>query len=382
MLTACKYLESVSIFLLLTLSGSSGSLFRSRICAVTNAKDLPETYKRALSRIVKAGNGEIADRIFRWVAAAKRPYDLRNYGKQSQLNPETHFLQRDRLVNDINRMVPCCGSLVASDEEDLLVQFVHYTVKQFLLSTHYGVATEQFHFQLADVDHMAGEICVTYLSFNDFKQQMIRHPNQPHTIQPKDLLLKTAVLDQSSVAEYRLKFARMVTKRSRAKFNIMKHLSDSQHYSDSNSPLEQLQLHYSFLAYTGEFWLSHTANFTQERTHSWALLKNLVFTEYPLVVKPWIRNDKADTKRMLVEYILNECHCGLIAFSHGTRPVDIPSVGMEDLLIEASSRGNSKVVGCILQFKDSIDSDDLNLSLQGAARGGHLEVVETPNSRS
>ena len=41
----------------------------------TLPKDLPETYQRALSRIVKEGNGKLANKIFRWVAAAKRPLD-------------------------------------------------------------------------------------------------------------------------------------------------------------------------------------------------------------------------------------------------------------------------------------------------------------------
>jgi hypothetical protein len=97
-----------------------------------------------------------------------------NYEKQSQLNPKTDIRRGDRLVNAADRIFPWCASLVASDEEDLLVQFAHHSVKQFLLSKHYCTGRKRFHFQLHKIDHMAGEVCVTYLNVNDFKRQTIR----------------------------------------------------------------------------------------------------------------------------------------------------------------------------------------------------------------
>lgn len=101
-----------------------------------------------------------------------------------------------------------------------LAQFAQYTVKQFLLSKHYNAATRRFRFQLPVADHVAGEICVTYLIFNDFERQMIRPPRAHQAIQLKDLVTNTVALEQSHVAKYGLKIARMVTKISRVNFDI------------------------------------------------------------------------------------------------------------------------------------------------------------------
>lgn len=94
----------------------------------TLPKDLPETYERILSRIIKEGNAEIVNRIFRWVIAAKRPLLLEELWEAIAIEPGDTFLQRDRLVNNAGRLVPWCSSLVASDEEDLLVQFAHHKI--------------------------------------------------------------------------------------------------------------------------------------------------------------------------------------------------------------------------------------------------------------
>ena len=82
----------------------------------------------------------------------------------------------------------------------------------------------------------------------------------------------------------------MATKRSRVNFDVLQHL-DYILGQDSVSSFERLQMQYSFLADASEFWLSHTARLTQESTNTRALWKNLVFTEQPLAVKPWTRDN-------------------------------------------------------------------------------------------
>ena len=337
-------------------------------------KDLPQTYERVLSRIVEEGNTEIVERIFRWIAVAKRPLLLEELQEAIAIEPGDQFLQRDRLVNDADRLIPWCTSLVTSDEEDLIVQFAHHTVKQFLLSEHYNGATKRFHFQLPEADHIAGEICVTYLNFNDFKRQMIQLPRAHLAIQPKDLVANTVALGQNRLAKYGLKFARMVTKKSRAKFDVIQHL-DYTSGRDSISSLERLQIQYSFLAYASEFWLSHTARFTQESTHIWALWKRLVCTEHPLAMKPWTTDDEGNTEEPITECILNQSHYALVACLYGTQTFGRPSINMLNLLIQASRRGNCQMVEFILSFDDSTASS-INKSLQVAAGGGHLAVIE------
>ena len=94
----------------------------------TLPKDLPETYQRALSRIIKDGNQKLANQIFRWVAAAKRPLRLEELREAIAVVPGDEFLDRERLVNNADSLTTSCGGLIVSDDEDVVVQFVHHTV--------------------------------------------------------------------------------------------------------------------------------------------------------------------------------------------------------------------------------------------------------------
>ena len=90
-------------------------------------KDLPETYERALARINSAGTAKSAQKIFRWIAAAKRPLSLEELREAIAIQPCQPSLNSEALENDINRLVPYCGNLIVFDEEDQVVQFAHHT---------------------------------------------------------------------------------------------------------------------------------------------------------------------------------------------------------------------------------------------------------------
>ncbi|KAH8592594.1 hypothetical protein B0O99DRAFT_743497 [Bisporella sp. PMI_857] len=340
-----------------------------RKCLTSLPKDLPGTYEHVLSRIIKDGNAEIVDKIFCWIAAAKRPLLLEELREALAIESGDAYLQWDRRVNNADRIILWCASLVVLDEEDLVVQFAHHSVKQFLLSKQYSVATKRFHFQVPEVDHMAGEICVTYLNFNNFKRQMIRLPKEHQAIQPKNLVPP----GQNRVMKYGLKLAGMVTKKSRVNFDVMQQLGYTSG-KDSIGSLERIQTQYSFLAYASEFWLSHTASF-REATPTYNLWKKLVIAEHPLAKKPWTVDENRNAKRSIMNYILNESHCALIACFRDTRTLGTSLISIRDLLIMASDRGNAQVVEFILGFDDIAESE-ITKSLQAAAKGGHLEVVE------
>ncbi|KAH8586021.1 ankyrin repeat-containing domain protein [Bisporella sp. PMI_857] len=340
-----------------------------RRCLTSLPKDLPDTYEHVLSRIIKDGNAEIVDKIFRWIAAAKRPLLLEELREALAIGSGDAYLQWDRRVNNADRIIPWCASLVVLDEEDLVVQFAHHSVIQFLLSKEYSVATKRFHFQVPEVNHVAGEICVTYLNFNDFKLQMTRLPRGHQAIQPKDLVPS----GQNRVMKYGLKLAGMATKKSRVNFDVMQQLGYTSG-KDSIGLVERIQTQYSFLAYASEFWLSHTAGF-RETTPTYTLWKQLVFAEHPLAMKPWTIDKGWNAKRSITNYILNESHYALITCFRDARTVGIPLISIRDLLIMASDRGNAQVVEFILGFNDSAESE-ITKSLRAAARGGHLEIVE------
>lgn len=122
-------------------------------------KDLPETYNRIISRIVRLGEAELAKKIFLWVATVQRPMFLGEIREAIAVEPHQLHSDPQRFINDMSQIVSWCGNLIAMDEEDSTVQFTHQAVKSFLLEGFPNQKNADFHFQ-------QGEICVTYLNFN------------------------------------------------------------------------------------------------------------------------------------------------------------------------------------------------------------------------
>jgi ankyrin repeat protein len=340
----------------------------------TLPKDLPKTYQRIMSQIIQNGQAEIVNKIFRWVAAAKRPLLLDELREAIAIQLGDKFLERDRLVNNIGGLISWCGNLVTLDDEDLLVQFVHYTVKEFLLSEDYATATGPFHFRLADIDHAAGEACVTYLGFNDFNRQIIKAPKTYQPVQLEDLVASTFAGSQSHLALYGIKLAKRFYKNPKVDFDVIKQL-DYISGKDGLFYLDKLQTQYSFLHYACEYWLSHTSGFTRYNTSLWNLWKQLVLTEHPLAPKPWTIAEDRLTRRTIAEYILDRNHAALLAcFLESGTQVQL-YIDQGYLLVKASGRGMTQLVESIIDY-NKYRAIDGNKALQVAAGGGYLDLVE------
>jgi hypothetical protein len=343
----------------------------------TLPKDLPETYQRALSRIIKDGNQKLANQIFRWVAAAKRPLRLEELREAIAVVPGDEFLNRERLVNNADSLVPSCGGLLASDDEDIVVQFVHHTVQEFLISEEYQTVADSFHFDVPEVDLMAGETCVTYLNFNDFKRQLIPQQRSTPIIQPSNILESPTLTGQGRMTEYGLKFARIVAKRSKTKFNIVQHLETIKGLERDDSL--QLQVQYAFLAYARSFWLSHTKSFSEVAPPIMKMWRQLILTYHQVAPQPWFVEDEVLSMRKLLDYILEKSHCAMIdclIFSGDG------GANVRELLFKASRKGDSLLVNYMLskrifpQISFAITSGVKGTALYLAVAGDHMEVVD------
>jgi hypothetical protein len=311
------------------------------------------------------------------VAAAKRPLRLEELREVIAVVPGDEFLDRERLVNNADSLVPSCGGLLVSDDEDIVVQFVHHTVQEFLISEEYQTMADSFHFDIPEVDLMAGEICVTYLNFNDFKRQLIPQQRSTPIIQPSNILESPALTGQGHMAEYGLKFARIVAKRSKTKFNVVQHLETIKGLERDESL--QLQVQYAFLAYARPFWLSHTKSFSEvapSLKNSW---RQLILTNNQVALQPWFGEDEELSKDALQAYIMKESHRAMIdcLLSDGAR-----RTSLRKLLLRASRDGNVLVVNYMLserifsQISFDIVPDLEGSVLMSAIFGDHVEVVD------
>lgn len=91
----------------------------------TLPKDLLETFRRALQKIIANQKADVAAKMFRWVAAAKHPMSLLEIREAIAIKPCEKDLRIGQLVNDIDQMVSWCEDLLVLDEEEHLLQFAH-----------------------------------------------------------------------------------------------------------------------------------------------------------------------------------------------------------------------------------------------------------------
>jgi hypothetical protein len=96
-------------------------------------------------------------------------------------------LKRDKLWNDMKNITSWCENLVEFDEDNELVQSTHSTVKRFLLEKSTDSSLKDFHVDSQYTNHYIGEICVTYLNFNDFQTALTQRARPLVTNEPLDM---------------------------------------------------------------------------------------------------------------------------------------------------------------------------------------------------
>ncbi|KAI9789088.1 MAG: hypothetical protein M1816_006338 [Peltula sp. TS41687] len=320
-------------------------------------RDLGETYKRVLSRVAERGKARIVEKIYRWVAAARRPLCLQELREAISVEPCQKSFRTDRLVNDIDQMIPWCGSLVTLDEEDDLVQFAHHTVKEFLLSH----MLEDFHIELSEADYEVGEVCVTYLNFNDFQTQLIKRPNPGLHIEPNAIAAAALSAGHERTASKGLRLlGRLRKPTQRAELDPLRWRSLASESNKADTS-EALQLQYSLLSYATEHWLLHTSDF-RETARTWNLWKRLILAEDTFAARPWVAHGSVNNKQEIMQYIVDHNHGALVRLllTSGER-FEMSPQDNDDLLTSASQKDRSGTLG---------------ESLQLAAAGGHLKIVE------
>ncbi|KAJ9664651.1 hypothetical protein H2201_005165 [Coniosporium apollinis] len=373
-------------------------------------KDLTETFNRALLRVLASRKEKIAKQVFRWVAAAKRPLSLQELREAIAVEPCQPYSEPDRLVNDMHRITSWCENLIVLDEEDDAVQFAHHTVKQYFLGPQSDQRLSGFHFELSEADHEAGEICVTYLNFNDFRTQLIRLPRPQAPITPDAII--GAALGGGTKLTAAASLLRSVVRRSSRKSNNTNVVQQLASYGGrkAGDSSEKLDLGHPFLRYASENWLLHTANFEDSKSKTYRLWTQLLEDEQTLGRTPWTHEQFLGRNVLVGDWIAAHHHHALLhrCEEPGSDIYSNGPIGEEDCslsymspkhnlalfrlsvagrfwvwhrdkaLLLAAAVGHLKVVEVLLAA--GVDSNAAGVfgttPLHAAARGGHLEAIE------
>ncbi|MCJ1348383.1 hypothetical protein MMC31_006614, partial [Peltigera leucophlebia] len=350
-------------------------------------KDLPETYDGILSRITRTGNVRLAEKVFSWVATAHRPLLLEELREAIAVKPLQPYSDRERLVNHISQIVSCCENLVVLDEQNRTVQFTHQTVKMFLLDSFRDQANANFHFEQQETDHYVGEICVTYLNFDDLKRKLIR--KGPPLPTPEAILEASLSVGPNSPSKSVWKKVARLREHRKGYNPSPMHVFTGTALHNNLGALRESQTEHPFLSYAAEYWLHHCANFKKKKSQTWYLWEELLLSEEAPAAMPWEYSEWSQRTRTVRHWICNQEHVALFSLIQSSETpfaeaemqcilnfaIEKPSLPLFDSVLRdcVSSTRRGRV---LFNANAARVSRVLNESLIIAVGGGHLWALD------
>ena len=131
--------------------------------------DLPATFERALGRIIRKKNQDIAKKTFAWLQAVFQPLTLSQLQEALSVEIGHLSLHQDDLITGIHRLPAWCENLVLVEETDDTVHFSHHSIREFLLKLSSG-DYRAFHIDTRKSHQLVGETCITYISLENFEE--------------------------------------------------------------------------------------------------------------------------------------------------------------------------------------------------------------------
>ena len=263
-------------------------------------KNLPEglgvTYKRILTKISRiSSRAQLAQKVFKWATIAKRPLHIEELKEAVAIEPDDKAWDEDKFPH-ADLMFESCRGLVIKDPEDETVYFAHHTIRQYLTG---GLTTKVdplFEVSVTEADHLAGQVCVAYLSFSDFETQIAS--NIPlATLENKGVLASGGPLWIPSMLGIRKSMFDIPYRLLRGDPAVRP--LDSNHWKhlipkpkSRYSPSTDLKDKYRLLCYAIEYWEPHARSYKlsgepiiARRLENLAMDKTLAFD-----FRPWGSN--------------------------------------------------------------------------------------------
>lgn len=132
--------------------------------------DLPETYLRILNKSASAAP-EYQKLILELILAARRPMTGDEFREALSVKPGDATWHPEHVINDVNSVLACCGSLVSVDEETSTVELIHGSVKQFL-NGDFAKWDDRYVKLGPDAETTMADIVITYLNYGVFESQI------------------------------------------------------------------------------------------------------------------------------------------------------------------------------------------------------------------
>lgn len=248
--------------------------------------------------------------ILELVAGAQRPLSLDELGEAMSLTPGNTSWDSSKLINDVLKLLECCGSLLVVDEEFSTIHFAHSSVKEYLKSEPTTSDIVEYHIDLAKADSDLGRLCVTYLNLDVFHGQLTKSNGQSRSYAvnvPVTVVQSTLSKHESikKVALAMLKGRRMLKNDSSLDFQKN---SGIIHTEDP-----KLKNNFFFLSYCQKNWLHHTKYIHHLRNdQAYKLWERLVNESVATVELPWGPEKISSGGELLMNWLRTNRHTSLI----------------------------------------------------------------------
>ena len=274
-------------------------------------KGLPETFRRMLRRLQDSpfANPSLARKILEIVAGAQRPLNLDELGEAISVTPGDTLWDNSKLVNDVHKVLECCGSLLVVDEEFSTIHFAHSSIKEHLITEPNDLDIVEYHIDLARADSDLGRLCVTYLNSNVFSSQLTKSNGQlqSYAVNVPATVVQSTLSKHESIT--RVALAMLKGRRSLKKDTVL----DFQKNSDSiQTDDTHMKNNFFFLSYCREHWLHHTKKIhLLSDDEVYPLWNRLVTGSTTTVELPWAPEEISSCGELLISWLRANGHPAL-----------------------------------------------------------------------
>ncbi|KAM0540542.1 hypothetical protein ACHAO7_011094 [Fusarium culmorum] len=318
-----------------------------------------------MSRQKKTG---LVQKVFRWVAVVKRPLTLDEIREAVSIDIGQPYLKTERLVREMTPIAMWCENLLqVTEDQPQSLQFAHKTIRDFITKGDLPLQLSDFHVDVDEANHFAGEICITYLHLNDFKTAIARRL-QPLRVDP--MAIAGSVLSRGlKIPELTSRFADVFGHR-RAK--AYPDLAGALATYDRADGIERLQQSHPFLKYAAKHWVSHTANFHKERSSAWNSWYQIITNGHALAQVPWQEPLFYRKEEAILFWSHQAHHYALLRYANSV--LGLAELKRMELMRTSASEGDDEAITIFLDDRCSMLCIDR--AFQAASAGGHIQVVE------
>ena len=340
-------------------------------------RDLPETFDRILCKVQRerSTNPDLCRRIFALTVAAQRPLTTDELREALNIVPGETIWNPNTLVNDMQKALGGCGSLLTIDEEDFTVHFAHHSVRQYVISTTANPTMSEYHISSLEADQLMGAICVTYLNMNIFHKELVK-TDRGNPLRPQ--AITSSVLQKAMPSRTANMIARKILKGGQgADFDLAARLEET--FKVARPPPET----HPFLGYASDFWLVHTKRFKSNGHLPYHLWRGLVNNSSAIVSLPWGPESWHQWPSKFFSYLVDNDHGALLhtaitrflalRFSHELK-IDWAFRELTDLVFAKGpdSSVDPHFYDSILSLADMLDESELRFFVQ---RGADVNVI-------